>query len=224
MDLEALLVIGGIFIVLGVIIILPLHFLLRRVGRRRLEANVAKAKLAAERLPPELRVATAPEVVDATIRRLMPDIETAIAKSVFARFNVSVSPIGGISVAPEAGVIQQLAENVFGQAAAPEVLKCLSQYGTGRYEKANRERVHLDILRLSNGDMAKIRELVKAAKSDFRDVMGKAETPNFSSYYFDNVKTKGAGGIQLDPTDPELRKATEADFRQFCLWLVEHGK
>jgi hypothetical protein len=56
------------------------------------------------------------------------------------------------------------------------VLELLDTYGVESYER-ERERVQLDILKLSAGSEEKVREYVGVAKRDYRDVLFWAEYP-----------------------------------------------
>jgi hypothetical protein len=56
------------------------------------------------------------------------------------------------------------------------VLELLDSYGIESYER-ERERVQLDILKLSAGSEEKVREFVAVAKRDYRDVLFWAEYP-----------------------------------------------
>ena len=68
-------------------------------------------------------------------------------------------------------------EQVFPEEDPANVLAILDAYGTGPYER-ERERVQLAILKLSGGDVNKLRNLVDLAKKDYRDVITAAEYPN----------------------------------------------
>jgi hypothetical protein len=59
------------------------------------------------------------------------------------------------------------------------VLEMLDSYGVKLCER-ERERVQLDILRLSVGSEEKVREYVAVAKRDYRDVLFWAEYPEES--------------------------------------------
>ena len=59
------------------------------------------------------------------------------------------------------------------------VLEMLDSYGVKSRER-ERERVQLDILKLSVGSEEKVREYVAVAKRDYRDVMFWAEYPEES--------------------------------------------
>ncbi|MBN1305846.1 MAG: hypothetical protein JXA13_15520 [Anaerolineales bacterium] len=59
---------------------------------------------------------------------------------------------------------------------AQYIFDLLNKYGKGRHE-TGRERVQLEILKLANGDLEQFPELVKIAKSDFRDSLAYAEYP-----------------------------------------------
>ena len=59
------------------------------------------------------------------------------------------------------------------------MLEMLDSYGVKSYER-ERERVQLDILKLSVGSEEKVREYVAVAKRDYRDVLFWAEYPEES--------------------------------------------
>jgi hypothetical protein len=59
------------------------------------------------------------------------------------------------------------------------VLELLDSYGVGPDER-ERERVQLDILKLSGGSEEKVRKYVAVAKRDYRDVLFWAEYPEES--------------------------------------------
>jgi hypothetical protein len=59
------------------------------------------------------------------------------------------------------------------------VLELLDSYGVEPDER-ERERVQLDILKLSGGSEEKVREYVAVAKRDYRDVLFWAEYPEES--------------------------------------------
>ena len=99
----------------------------------------------------------------------------------------------------------------------------LNKYASTGDKWNNREQIQLDIIRLSDGRIDRLPELVKAAKSDFRDIMMNAEAPNYEEYVSANVK-KGQSIAPLNPEDLELRRALDADLRQFVLWLIQHVK
>ncbi len=50
------------------------------------------------------------------------------------------------------------------------IIGMLDTYGTERHER-ERERVQLAIVKLSQGDVGKLEELVRAAKRDYRDAL-----------------------------------------------------
>jgi len=62
------------------------------------------------------------------------------------------------------------------------VLELLDSYGVEPDER-ERERVQLDILKLSGGSEEKVREYVAVAKRDYRDVLFWAEYPEESRLY-----------------------------------------
>ena len=62
---------------------------------------------------------------------------------------------------------------------AATVLALLDRYGTRRFER-ERERVQLAILKLSGGDIEKLRHGLDVARRDYRDVLYWAEYPDRS--------------------------------------------
>jgi len=77
------------------------------------------------------------------------------------------------------------------------VLELLDSYGVDPHER-ERERVQLDIVKLSAGSEEKVREYVAVAKRDYRDVLFWAEYPEES---------------RLDT--PEKRKRVRKMFEKF---------
>src|SRR6266403_3202637 len=67
-------------------------------------------------------------------------------------------------------------QKIFPETSCPRVLELLDTYGVESYER-ERERVQLAILKLSEGNEEKLRELVDVAKRDYRDVLFWAEYP-----------------------------------------------
>jgi hypothetical protein len=64
----------------------------------------------------------------------------------------------------------------FGSADATAILAILDQYGGVPHER-ERDRVHLAILNLSEGDEAKLQYFVAIAKQDYRDVLFWSDCP-----------------------------------------------
>jgi hypothetical protein len=89
------------------------------------------------------------------------------------------------------------------------VLEILGEYGKEPYE-LDQDRVHLAILKLSGGDLAILPELVRDAKSDYRNVLAWAEYPQ---------QMRG-GPLEKDPE--ALSRFEAADRRQYLQWL--HGE
>jgi hypothetical protein len=92
-----------------------------------------------------------------------------------------------------------------------EILDLLNEYGTGKYE-TGAERVQLAILKLSRGDRERLPELVKMAKTDFRDILAYAEYPE---------------EMRTDPTEMrdmpagKARSIRRRDRDQYEQWLKE---
>ena len=88
-----------------------------------------------------------------------------------------------------------------------EIMSILDLYGSELYEK-ERERIQIAIIKVSEGNLDKLRESVKAAKLDFRDVLAWAEYPEEMSQYTWNIHDKEA-----------LNTIRNRDRRQYLEWL-----
>jgi hypothetical protein len=64
----------------------------------------------------------------------------------------------------------------FPEYPSADILMILDAYGAESYER-ERERVQLAIVKLSEGDVEKLREYTAAAKLDYRDVLFWTENP-----------------------------------------------
>ncbi len=87
---------------------------------------------------------------------------------------------------------------------AGEVLALLDTYESSSEDPPH--RVHLAVLKLSNGDIDAIRRYVALAMVDFRDVLASAEYP-----------TQLRLGANAEPE--ERREAEVADRKQYRRWL-----
>jgi hypothetical protein len=72
-------------------------------------------------------------------------------------------------------VLQEAAE-IFPHEGIASIMAILDLYGTEDYHR-ERERVHMAVLRLSRGDLRRLREYVDVARIDYRDVLWWAEYP-----------------------------------------------
>jgi hypothetical protein len=87
-----------------------------------------------------------------------------------------------------------------------EIKALLARYGRRRWE-AEPERVHLAILKLSDGDFEKLRMNLEIACDDYRDVLAMAEYPLSMKHGFGPYK-KG-----------ERKMIYDADWKQYVEWL-----
>ncbi len=90
-----------------------------------------------------------------------------------------------------------------------EVIAILDLYGPESWH-VERERVHLSILKLSEGSAEKLRHFVEVACNDLRDVVAPAEYPRF----FD----LGFVGVENLP-EADVRKLKKDDWQQYRNWL-----
>jgi hypothetical protein len=89
------------------------------------------------------------------------------------------------------------------------ILDILNAYGTAEMERG-RTRVHLAILKLSDGQKERLPELVAMAKRDYRDVIAYAEYP-------EQMKM---GFIKMRQLSTNERKALKKrDVKQYADWM-----
>jgi hypothetical protein len=88
-----------------------------------------------------------------------------------------------------------------------KVMTLLDLYGKESYEQ-ERERVQIAIIKLSQGDLDKLRENVKAAKNDFRDVLAYVEYPEEMKKETWKMKDQ-----------EEASRIRERDRKQYLDWL-----
>ena len=84
-------------------------------------------------------------------------------------------------------------------------VELLAAYGVESHEREP-YRVRLAVLKLSGPDIAAIKQWIKQAKEDFRDILSWAEYPRQS-------KTRPM------PDGPEKQKLLEADRQEYEQWL-----
>lgn len=72
--------------------------------------------------------------------------------------------------------VLQAVEAAFPDHEATDIIEILDMYGVEAYER-ERERVQLAIVKLSQGDVDRLLDMVQAAKIDYRDVLFWADDP-----------------------------------------------
>jgi len=87
-----------------------------------------------------------------------------------------------------------------------EIVAILDQYGVDAYEN-ERERVQLAVLKLSDGNMDRLKDLMGVAKGDYRDVLAGAEYPEEFRLPF------------YRSHDKRLQEARRRDREQYIAWL-----
>lgn len=106
--------------------------------------------------------------------------------------------------------VEEKARQSFTPADLPGVLQTLETYGVESHER-ERERVQLGILKLSGGDLVKLRELVEVAKRDYRDILAWAEYPREMSRSPTEMQENING---------EAGRIRERDRAQYLEWLL----
>ncbi|MDQ3063971.1 MAG: hypothetical protein M3R14_14090 [Acidobacteriota bacterium] len=88
-----------------------------------------------------------------------------------------------------------------------KIMAILVLYGKESYE-CETERVQIAVLKLSDGDLEKLRENVDAAKNDYRDILAFAEYPEQMSRDTWKMSDK-----------EEVKRIQERDRLQYLNWL-----
>jgi hypothetical protein len=124
-------------------------------------------------------------------------------------------------------VLQKLAAAFPNANDAKQALAALDRYGTD-----DAEMVHLAIIKLSEGKLWRLRELVQVAREDFRDVLAPAQSPEvFREFAKQRPAHEGPGWCwgMLPPKRPSPKKAAaiakkaeamrKRDQKQWLDWL-----
>ena len=106
-------------------------------------------------------------------------------------------------------LVKAKAAKCFPSLDTDEVLSILDRYGTEVYER-ERERVHVAILKLSEGDRDKLLANLEIAKRDYRDILAYAEYPEEMTR--DTWKMNNAD---------EVKQIRDRDRQQYEDWLAQ---
>lgn len=94
-------------------------------------------------------------------------------------------------------VLKKLGDRFPDPAKAEEALAILDRYGTEEWEQ-EKDRVQLAVLKLSEGDIEKLRLHLRRAKEDFRDALVPAESPESWMPPFDRPAAERAAIRERD--------------------------
>jgi len=105
-------------------------------------------------------------------------------------------------------VVESIVKRLFPEHEAGEIRQILNDYQGDSEEGSS--RIHLDALKLSDGSREKLREKIKAAKQDSREVILPAENP----------KSTDLGWVAyLRLSDEEKDRVTNEDLNQYLNWI-----
>lgn len=105
-------------------------------------------------------------------------------------------------------LVTHIFNKLFG--SSPEAQELLAQLQS--YEEYEPPRVQLAILKLSNGDPAKLQGYIEAARLDYRDVLAWAEYP----------EQLRSGKTRYNTPLKEYEAILKADRQQYDDWLEAH--
>ena len=109
-----------------------------------------------------------------------------------------------------AALVEALVARLFTPEVRAEAASVLAQYGTQTHEREE-IRVRVAALKLSDGSLSRLRELIAHAKRDHRDVLARAEYP----------EEMRSLTWRLPPA--EQARIRTADRAQYLAWLAAHG-
>lgn len=101
--------------------------------------------------------------------------------------------------------VERIVIRDYGQALLDHVLRILGEYGSRPGTRPGSARVHLAILKVADGNLDTLAEIVELAIGDFRDVVSMAEYPNYTYRYGSEIKDR--------------QQAIDDDWRQYREWL-----
>lgn len=105
-------------------------------------------------------------------------------------------------------VLKKAAE-VFPHEDVSDIVRLLDQYGVEPLE-GDCDRVHLAILKLSEGQLDKLEHYIKVAKADYRDVLMPAEYP----------LAQKVGWTEMEKMDSQsVEQLRQKDREQYLEWL-----
>ena len=109
-----------------------------------------------------------------------------------------------------AALLEALVDRLFAPEVRGEAAGLLAQYGTQPHER-EAIRVRVAALKLSEGSVERLQELIVRAKRDYRDVLAWAEYP----------EEMRSLTWRLPPA--EQTRIRRADRAQYLAWLAAHG-
>jgi hypothetical protein len=100
-----------------------------------------------------------------------------------------------------------------------QALKSLDRYGTSENEPS-KEGVQLAVIKLSEGQLWRLRELVRQARHDFRDVLYVAQAPEKFRHLKENPPPLWGEHPQRKPLSRQKEDAmAKRDIQQWLKWL-----
>jgi hypothetical protein len=109
-----------------------------------------------------------------------------------------------------AALVDALVARLFGPAEQDEASRLLAGYGTQPHERES-IRVRVAALKLSEGSLARLRDLMAQATRDYRDVLAWAEYP-------EEMRSRS-----WRLPEEEQARIRAADRAQYLAWLAAHG-
>lgn len=219
MSIETLLSSDIGFALFGTLLLILSLYLIVRSRRQRAREAAALSKVAAEHA-----LSDSAELAEEARKRVFPDLDPGVVHALFKRFNFKFSKSGDFGIQPDQEILDILMKKNFPTEQVAPVGLELERYGAKKYE-LDPIGMRLHIIHLSGGDVTRIPGLVDRAKLDYRDIVMESASPNVTARLksaMQSPKALQAEALRkaIDLSSPEVKKAQDADLRQFGMWLL----
>lgn len=102
--------------------------------------------------------------------------------------------------------IRRIVNREFADSERKTAFSILEEYGSNEWHREP-IRVRIAALKLSNGDIELLRQIIDTAKNDYRDTIAPAEYPGYLKLNFAEL------------AENKSRRIIEADWKQYQEWL-----
>jgi hypothetical protein len=116
-------------------------------------------------------------------------------------------------------VLKKLASIFPEPAIAKQALRSLDKYGKKEFQ-IKPDLVHLAILKLSGGELWRLRELVRTAQDDFRDVLYPAQSPEYFQMQRANPIRYGGLKAKKKTSEAKIAAMEKRDHDQWTAWIT----
>lgn len=166
--------------------------------------------------PPGHHFRDSPELAEAFRLRYCANLDPERVERMIRQFGFTFSEAGNFHTHPDPAAIDALIDATYAPADRDAARKLLKHYDAAEHDL---ERTRMCIIKLSNGDIQRTRELIRIAREDWRDVLVMAESPTLYAAIADSVRHDDPiTQATLDAWQPKEM----CDRDQLVEWLYAH--